>query len=165
MRLCPAPELLVTPTPLIVNVTGALAETANEFAPGSKTISLTSVSLDIETTLWLLVSNMATSFGPLGTIIGDQFAALFQSPDSGFANHVALVAKAGSTIRKTPRQNIATTKNEKMEMRIFGPFVRARDYSDPRGQINPFSAVLVRFGCQLVLDFGQRQTIYHVAFC
>lgn len=121
MRLCPAPELLVTPTPLIVNVSGALAKTANEFAPGSKTISLTSVSLDIETTLWLLVSNMATSFGPLGTIIGDQFAASFQSPDSGLVDHVAVVAKAGSTTKKTLRDKTTTAKHERKLLRMLRP--------------------------------------------
>jgi hypothetical protein len=69
--------------------------------------------------------------------MGDQLAGSFQSSDCGLANQVALVAKAGSTVAKTPRK-IAATENEKIEGRIPDPFVGTRRYPDARPKINPF---------------------------
>ena len=90
------PERLVIPVPLIVknrNVGFALMEKLG--APGLNTISSTSVSLEIETFVAEDEPNVAVSAGPLGTVVGDQLAAVFQSPLAGDADQVALPAKAG----------------------------------------------------------------------
>ncbi len=36
---------------------------------------------------------VATSFGPLGTVCGFQFSAVYQSPEMGFVDQVALPAR------------------------------------------------------------------------
>ena len=41
------------------------------------------------------------SLGPLGTVIGTQLLASFQSPEGGFVDHVALAAGLVSGSRKT----------------------------------------------------------------
>ncbi|PYL14982.1 MAG: hypothetical protein DMF46_07615 [Verrucomicrobia bacterium] len=48
--------------------------------------------------------------GPLGTVIGTQLLALFQSPEGGFADHVALAAGLVLGSRKTAQivKNAAT---------------------------------------------------------
>jgi hypothetical protein len=90
------PELFVMPTPLTVRVVAGLGTMKNEVGCGTelKTISLTSVSADIET--WLIEEepNVAISAGPFGTVMGDQLGALFQLPLGGVVDHVALPAKA-----------------------------------------------------------------------
>ena len=53
---------------------------------------LTSVSSEMETLVVFERSNVAISAGPLGTAIGVQLVAIFQSPDVGFRFHWALSA-------------------------------------------------------------------------
>jgi hypothetical protein len=95
------PELFVMPTPLSVSVTAGLAAMKKEVGCGSElnTISLTSVSAEIET--WAIEDepNVAMSAGPLGTVIGDQLAAVFQSPLTGVVSQVLLPAKAESATK------------------------------------------------------------------
>ena len=52
----------------------------------------TSSSAPREMPVTLEVANLATSEGPLGTVIGDQLAALLQSLLGGSLFHVALPA-------------------------------------------------------------------------
>jgi hypothetical protein len=47
----------------------------------------------MDTTVRLLVANVAISEGPLGIVSGFQFSALFQLAKLAFAFHVALPAK------------------------------------------------------------------------
>jgi hypothetical protein len=54
----------------------------------------TSVLAEIETSGTNDESKVALSDGPLGTVIGDQFRALFQSPLRGELNQIPLPAKA-----------------------------------------------------------------------
>ena len=53
---------------------------------------LTSVFAEIETLVVFETANVAISAGPLGTVIGVQLAAVFQSPEPGLRSHVALPA-------------------------------------------------------------------------
>ncbi len=53
---------------------------------------LTSVSAEIETLVIFEKANVAISAGPLGTVVGVQFSAVFQSADVGFRFHWALSA-------------------------------------------------------------------------
>ena len=57
-----------------------------------KMMLLTSVLLEIETSMVLERPNVAMSAGPLGTPIGVQLAAVFQSPEVGSRSHWALIA-------------------------------------------------------------------------
>ena len=62
-------------------------------AAGVKVIPLTSVFADIETLVVLENANVAVSAELLGTVIGAQFVAVFQSSEPGLRSHVALPAK------------------------------------------------------------------------
>ena len=53
---------------------------------------LTAIFAEIETFVVLERANVAVSAGPLGTVIGVQLAAAFQSPEPGLRSHVALPA-------------------------------------------------------------------------
>lgn len=55
---------------------------------------LTSVSVDIETSVVLERPKVAVSAGPLGTAFAVQLAAVFQSPEMGSRSHWALVGPA-----------------------------------------------------------------------
>jgi hypothetical protein len=55
---------------------------------------LTSIGAEIETAVLLEVAKVATSEAPLGTVLGVQLVAVFQSLLAGFAFHVALPAWA-----------------------------------------------------------------------
>src|SRR5436190_16480387 len=90
------------PTPLMVNVKlASLAgtEIVNALAPGLNTMPLTSVSAERETLVILDVAKVAVSFGPLGTVIGPQSAAVPQSPPIGLNAQVALPAWLDSIVR------------------------------------------------------------------
>jgi len=52
----------------------------------------TSVLAERETDVLLEVANVAVSGGPLGTVVGVQLAAVFQSLELGLVFHVALAA-------------------------------------------------------------------------
>jgi hypothetical protein len=85
------PELFVIPVPLMVNFFGQVI--VNELAPELKTIAATWIAPESEMLVILEVLKVAVSEGPLGTVFGVQFAAVFQSPLTGFRFHVALPAK------------------------------------------------------------------------
>ena len=53
---------------------------------------------ETETLVVLEVANVAVSEGPLGTVPGDQFAAVFQSPDVGLVFQVALPANVACAV-------------------------------------------------------------------
>jgi hypothetical protein len=62
-------------------------------APGLKSTLLTSIAVGMLTPVTFDGPKLATSDGPLGTMAGIQFAAVFQSPLEGFVLHVALPAR------------------------------------------------------------------------
>jgi hypothetical protein len=68
--------------------------TVKPLAPELKTIVLTSAEPESDTSGMVEKANVAVSAAPLGTVAGDQFAAVFQSLETGFAFQVALRAKA-----------------------------------------------------------------------
>ena len=84
-KFCAAPELFVMPTPLMVNVKAGRAVMVKGLrrAFESNTMPLTSVLAEIERSVVLDKSKKAVSAGPLGTVAGVQFAAVFQSPEPG----------------------------------------------------------------------------------
>src|SRR5439155_12468578 len=93
MKCCVLPELFVMPVPLILSVKGALAVMVYGFvAAAVKVMPLTSVFAEIETLVVFDRANVAMSAGPLGTPIGVQLAAVFQSPEVGLRFHCALSA-------------------------------------------------------------------------
>jgi hypothetical protein len=67
---------------------------AKALAPGLKTMLLTSVGAESETAVILEAEKVATSDAPLGTVLGLQLVAVFQSLLAGFPFHVALPAWA-----------------------------------------------------------------------
>src|SRR5437660_477282 len=72
-------------------------------------MALTSVFAEIETLVVFDRSNVAISAGPLGTVSGVQFVAVFQSPLVGLRFHVALPAKA--VLAAESRNGTKTTAN------------------------------------------------------
>ena len=81
--------------PLIVTTIAPVAGLGvmmNALAPGLNTMLFTSIDAVIETSVVLETPNVATSFGPLGTVAGVQLAAVFQSLLIGFRFQVALSA-------------------------------------------------------------------------
>ncbi len=88
------PELFVMPAPLMVNVNEGLAVIVNALPAALNTVALTSVLADRETAVVLEVAKKAMSDGPLGGPSAVQFVAVFQSPLTGDASHVALPASA-----------------------------------------------------------------------
>lgn len=78
-KFCMVPELFVMPMPLIVSVSTGGAVIVNALAPAWKTMLLTSVLSELETPVILEDANVAVSAGPLGTVWGVQFGAVFQS--------------------------------------------------------------------------------------
>jgi len=55
-----------------------------------KVMVLTSVFAEMETLVVFERPKVAISAGPLGTVIGVQLAAVFQSPEAGSRSHCAL---------------------------------------------------------------------------
>ncbi len=86
------PELLVTPAPLIVNVTEGLAVIVKALAPELNTMPLTSVLAEAETLVVLEVAKVAVSDEPLGTVAGVQLLAVSHSPVAGLVFQVAVPA-------------------------------------------------------------------------
>jgi hypothetical protein len=107
---CVIPELLVMPTPLMVSLNVGVAVMVNALAPALNTMPFTSVLAERETPVVFETANVAVSGWPLGTVGGVQFAAVFQSPEVGFAFHVALPAKVLLVIESRSR-NISTATN------------------------------------------------------
>src|ERR1044071_829938 len=67
-------------------------------------ISLTSIGAESERVVILELANVAVSPGPFGTVSGIQLAAVFQSPLTGLALHVALPANEWAPIKHEKRQ-------------------------------------------------------------
>src|SRR5438874_11938545 len=70
---------------------------------------LTSVSSESETSVVFERPNVAISAGPLGTPIGVQLSAVFQSPEIGSRSHWALSAYVTVATRNSSEQRIAAT--------------------------------------------------------
>jgi hypothetical protein len=68
---------------------------------------LTSVFAEIETSVVCERPNVATSAGPLGTAIGVQLPAVFQSPETGSRSHWVLTAYVTLGTRNIREQRIA----------------------------------------------------------
>ena len=71
----------------------------NGLALWLNTMPATSVLAEIEIAGVLEASNVAVSAGPLGTVLGIQLVAVFQSPLVGFKVHAALPASAIRLVR------------------------------------------------------------------
>jgi hypothetical protein len=69
---------------------------------------LTSVSAESETFVIEDEPNVAVSAGPLDTVTGDQFGALFQLPLAGEVDQVALPANAEPIVKS--RTAVAITR-------------------------------------------------------
>src|SRR5262249_5013562 len=91
VKFCVTPELFVIPAPLTVKVTFAVV-VLKLLAPGLNTKLLTSVLADREISAVFERSNIATSSGPFGMVLGVQFSAVFQSLLIGVMLQVALPA-------------------------------------------------------------------------
>jgi hypothetical protein len=98
------------PTPLSVKEKVALAVIVNGLAPALNTMPLTSVLAEMKGALFCDLSNVAVSAGPLGTVIGVQFRAVFQFSCGANFLHVALPAKLLLVIESSS-SNIVTTRN------------------------------------------------------
>jgi hypothetical protein len=72
-------------------------------APEPKTILFTSMPAEIERFVRLEEAKVAISLGPLGTVAGVQFAAVFQRPLAGLAFQVALPANEWAAIKHDHR--------------------------------------------------------------
>src|SRR5215475_8227583 len=99
------PPSPMTPVPLIVSTEFGLTVTPLGL---TNVMPLTSVSSDIEGPM-LERANVATSAGPLGTVAGVQFSAVFQSPDVGLRFHWALPAYVTTGKTNNRRQRSAAT--------------------------------------------------------
>ena len=110
-KFCVVPESFEMPTPLRVSVKPELAVIVKLLAPGAKVIPSTIVFSELETVVVLESANVAVSAGPLGTVIGVQFAAVLQSPEVGFRSHVGLPACARLASKmNTPQRPILLTR-------------------------------------------------------
>jgi hypothetical protein len=96
-KFCVNLELFVIPVPSMVNlIVGLPTVIVNALAPASNTMPSTTVSAEMETPVIVDTSKVAVSENPLGGPPAVQFAAVFQSPVTGLASHVALPAKAAA---------------------------------------------------------------------
>ncbi|PYL05735.1 MAG: hypothetical protein DME33_15735 [Verrucomicrobia bacterium] len=86
------PELFVIPMPLIVRDRKSVALMVKRLAPGLKISSLSSTDDETKTLVCCESPKVATSSGPLGTVFGVQFSAVFQSLLIGLVLQVALSA-------------------------------------------------------------------------
>src|SRR6266567_4516841 len=89
-KFCVIPELFTIPAPTISKFNPGLLDIVKALAPELNVIWATVVTCEIETAFRLLKLKPATSDDPLGTVMGFQFVAVFQSPEAGFNRQVAL---------------------------------------------------------------------------
>lgn len=95
MKVCIIPELFLMPVPLNVNLEPEAKVMVKGFvAAGVNVIPPTSVRSEVEILVMFERLNVAVSGDPLGTVVGVQLAAVFQSPEPGLRFHVALPACA-----------------------------------------------------------------------
>src|SRR5438067_10071445 len=119
-KFCTIPELFVMPTPLMVNVGAPSGKSiVNALALGLNTMPLTSISVVTKTSVWLERTNVAVSAGPLGTVLGVQLLAVFQSLVTGLAFQVALPAKLLLAVERTSVRIAA------MRVERIGSFIAA----------------------------------------
>src|SRR3954466_11917316 len=78
----------------MVKESAGVALMVKALAPALNTMALSSTSLDKVMEGLFEVAQVATSLGPLGTALGTQLVAVFQSPEVGLRFQVALPAKA-----------------------------------------------------------------------
>ena len=111
-KFCVVPELFVMPTPLIVSPKKGATVIVKLLAPGAKVIPSTIVFAEIETAVVFETANVAVSAGPLGTVAGVQFPAVFQSPELGLTSQIALPPRASSasTNISTPPLSVVTSE-------------------------------------------------------
>jgi hypothetical protein len=84
----------VIPAPLKLTGKNPFPVIVKELAPEVKVIPSTVVSAEMETFVMFDMPNVAVSVVPFGTVVGVQFAGVFQSPELGLRSHVALPARA-----------------------------------------------------------------------
>src|SRR5262245_37537134 len=109
---------------------------------------LISVSSEIDTFVVLESTNVAISVGPLGTVIGVQLAAVFQSPDVGLRFHWALSAYTSAGKSKIREQRIAVPRS--VFMVICGLKSTREITAGPSSLLvkpNSFSNIDVKFPC------------------
>src|SRR5438105_4578619 len=92
-KFCVIPELFTIPAPTISKFNPGLLDIVKALAPELNVIWATVVPCEMEIASRLLELKPATSDDPLGTVVGLQFVAVFQSPSPGFRFHVALPAR------------------------------------------------------------------------
>ncbi len=103
------------PEPLTLS-TRSFTVSVNGLAPVLKTMPFASVLAEKETPVVFEVRKVATSAAPLGTVVGAQVVAVFQSPLTGLSLHVALPAwllcpLSNKTITaRSPAVNVALKK-------------------------------------------------------
>src|SRR6266487_1140034 len=124
------PELFVIPAPLRVRILSlgvglmnGLTVIVKALAPVSKMIPSTVVFAETKMAVVFESANVAVSAGPLGTPIGVQLAAVFQSPEMGSRSHWALIAYATVGRRNIKEQRIAATTSVFIEV-ISGFVIR-----------------------------------------
>src|SRR5689334_6318685 len=91
VKFCGSNELLMTPSPLMVSILEPVL-IVNELPPASKTMLFTLTLFESVTVGALLWLKVATSPGPLGTVVGVQLASVLQSLLVGSRFQVALPA-------------------------------------------------------------------------
>ena len=96
-------------------------------AAGVKVMPLTSVFAEMDTSVVFERPNIAMSAGPLGTSIGVQLAAVFQSPEMGSRSHCAVIAYITVGTRNSSEQRIAARISLFIEV-ISGFAIDVRDY-------------------------------------
>jgi hypothetical protein len=75
-------------------------------------MSSTSVFADIDILVVFESAKVAVSAGPLGTVAGVQFVAVFQSPEPGLRSQVAFPACAKPENRRIEQKLISVTPSE-----------------------------------------------------
>ena len=103
------PELFVMPASWMFKAPGAVI--VKPLAPGLKMISARSITPDCEMAVMFETAKVAVSDGSLGTVLGVQFVAVFQSPVVGLRFQVALPALAACTRNK--ERSAMTVSNRK----------------------------------------------------
>src|SRR6187399_137102 len=123
----------------MVSVNPGLAVIVKGFvAADVNVMPLTSVFAEIETSVVFERPKVAMSAGPLGTPIGVQLAAVFQSPEIGSRSHSALIAYVTVGMRNSREQRIAARISVFIVISRFGTDakgllpVKARHWEKPQ---------------------------------
>src|SRR5438874_5405072 len=103
------------PVPLILRAVCGLAVIVKAVAPNIpelNTMLATSVEFEMEIPCTVEVTKVAVSFGPLGTVVGDQLPGKPQLSSWGKLAQVALPAKALLVVNSRSKSVAATTPNK-----------------------------------------------------